>query len=102
MPVRYNPRELQALDHLDEVPEVVEALQDIGDDIAERAKALAPKRTGALAEGIHAELGRDPIAGLEVRVSYSKDEFYGLFHELGTEKNPATPFLRPAAAPYQD
>ena len=33
-----------------------------------------------------------------VKVAPYADQFYGLFHELGTSKVPAKPFLRPALA----
>lgn len=102
MPVRFNSRELQALEHLDELPEVLDAMQDAGELIAARARALAPKRTGAGAASIRGELVRDPIAGTHVRVAWDRDHFYMYFAEVGTEHQRASPFLRPAAAPYLD
>jgi HK97 gp10 family phage protein len=116
MPVHYNQRELQALKFLAEDPEVLDALQDIGDQVAERARELAPKRVpserdnqqtrktrpGAGAESIEAQLVNDPITGTEVRVSWDRQHFYMQYAELGSEHQEATPFLRPAAAPYQD
>jgi hypothetical protein len=98
MGVRYNARELQALEHLAEDPEVLDVLQEIGERIAERARDLAPRDSPSHggAESIRAEIGRDPITGLEVRVSWDRPPFY-----MGSEHQPARPFLRPAAAPYQ-
>jgi HK97 gp10 family phage protein len=70
-------------------------LQRIGDDIARDAAAAAPKRSGAMAASIHAEVDEDDGTAV-VRVSFDADHFYGLFAEVGTSRIPARPFLRPA------
>lgn len=66
-----------------------------GSLVAERAADLAPKETGAGAASIHHEVELEsgvPVA----KVSWEPDYFYLLFHELGTSRMPARPFLRPA------
>jgi HK97 gp10 family phage protein len=82
-------------------------LEDIGEDIADAARANAPHDSGAGAESIHAEVHRggddafpstytpesdEPMA----YVGWDQDHFYMGFKELGTEHEPAQPFLRPA------
>lgn len=64
--------------------------------IAAEARDLAPRDTGALAEGIHAEAGRVQQGRAQFNVGPSKEEWYGELVELGTEKMAAHPFLRPA------
>jgi HK97 gp10 family phage protein len=75
---------------------VTVALENIGKAIANDARAAAPKQTGKGARSIHHEVGVDSD-GAYVRVSWSKEAFYMQFAELGTSKQNATPFLRPAA-----
>jgi HK97 gp10 family phage protein len=60
-----------------------------------RARAQAPKHTGAGAASIHAEAVLD---GPEwtARASWDQLHFYMRFHELGTRYLPARPFLVPA------
>jgi HK97 gp10 family phage protein len=76
---------------------VTQALDKMGKAIAQDAKALAPRETGAGARSIHHEVGFD-ADGTFVRVSWNRKHFYMWFHEAGTSKSNATPFLRPAAA----
>jgi HK97 gp10 family phage protein len=76
--------------------DVTAALNKVGKRIAEDAAAAAPKQTGAGARSIHHEIGYD-TDGAYVRVSWTKERFYMAFAELGTSKQNATPFLRPAA-----
>jgi HK97 gp10 family phage protein len=66
---------------------------------AQRARAGAPRETGALRAAIEAK-----SRGLSGRVDIAAGEFYGrrpeiywFFVEYGTETVPARPFLRPAA-----
>ena len=66
-------------------------LPTLGDDVAKRAARDAPKDSGAGARSIRAE-----IVGDEIRVSWNRDHFYMFFHEVGTSKKSARPFLRPA------
>jgi len=71
---------------------------------AERAKGHAPKRTGTLAEEIDYEVvpERNKVVGYvgvkrgEIGAVNQGKAFYGYFHELGTSKMRAHPFLRPA------
>lgn len=63
----------------------------VGEQVAERAQELAPKRTGAGAASIHAE-----VVDGEVRVSWDPEHFYMLFQEVGTSEMSPRPFLRPA------
>lgn len=74
---------------------VHDALDKIGGAIASDARVAAPKRTGFAASTIHHEVGQDEH-GPYVRVSWAPDAFYLMFHELGTSRQNATPFLRPA------
>lgn len=64
--------------------------------IAEEAKRLAPRDTGALAEGIGYKDHRLQQGRAQVNIGIGKGEWYGMLVELGTEKMPAKPFLRPA------
>lgn len=75
--------------------EVEIAVTREAEQVVERAKSLAPRRTGALAAGIHYELDVDEH-GLDARVSYDAAQWYGIFAELGTSKESPRPFLRPA------
>lgn len=71
------------------------AVHAAADAVVEDARDRAPKQTGAGAESIHAEqVDETPPT---YRVSWDPDHFYMGFHELGTEHEPARPFLRPAA-----
>ena len=81
--------------------EEAEALLDrVGELIANDARDAAPKRTGAMADSITHEIVRDS-GGLSVRVSWDSEHFYGIFAELGTSKETARPFLRPAALKHR-
>ena len=71
-------------------------LDRAGGLIADDAKAAAPRKTGQGAESIRQEVGED-ADGAFFRVSWDKDHFYMFFHEVGTSKMSARPFLRPAA-----
>ena len=62
-------------------------------EVADRARALAPRETGTLAESIGVEVERSPD-GVVAHVGTSL--LYGLFQEVGTSKMPANPYLRPA------
>ncbi len=97
MTLRVNEREF---DNLDQLPEALAAMLDLGVEVANDAAALAPKRTGAGARSIRAEYATAADGGREVRVSWDRDHFYMGFAEFGTEHQRATPFLRPAAAKH--
>lgn len=77
-------------------PDALRDLERLGEQIAADARLAAPRDTGGLAESIDHETGVDS-EGAYVRVSWDEAHFYGLFHEVGTSKMPARPFLRPAA-----
>jgi HK97 gp10 family phage protein len=64
--------------------------------IADEAKRLAPRDSGDLAEGIEVKPGRIQQGRAVFNVQPGKAEWYGKLVELGTEKMPAQPFLRPA------
>lgn len=70
---------------------LVDDLLPIGEQVADRAAAAAPRDTGEGAGSIRAEVVDD-----EVRVSWDRTHFYMLFSEVGTSKMNARPFLRPA------
>lgn len=86
MKVVVNQRELARLDE-----RLVGDLLPVGHRVAQRAAQQAPKRSGEGAASIHAE-----VVGDEVRVSWDRQHFYLYFHEVGTSRMNARPFLRPA------
>lgn len=84
-----------ALQQLAASSAIVAGLQRVGDQVADRAAASAPKLTGEGAASIHCEVeseGGKPVA----KVTWDRDHFYMLFSEIGTSEMPARPFLRPA------
>lgn len=83
-----------AIDDLSKAP-AVPILENVGGQVAERAAQLAPKRTGAGAASIHAEAEVDGESAV-AKVSWAPEFFYLYFHEMGTSKMSARPFLRPA------
>jgi HK97 gp10 family phage protein len=84
-----------ALGDLLESAETAALMQDAGNAVAATAADLAPKRTGAGAASIHAEVEQD-AESFYADVSWDKDHFYMFFAEVGTEHESARPFLRPA------
>lgn len=75
--------------------------------IAEEARRLCPKKSGKLAEGITAEVGRLQQGRAQFNVSFNKAQWYGKLVELGHALRrkrrgkvighvPPHPFLRPA------
>lgn len=94
MSLRFNLDEA-ALKRFAEGSEVKNYLEQQASAVANDARALAPKRTGAMAASIDYEIV-DGDDGLEARVSFDQDHFYGIFAELGTSEQSAQPFLRPA------
>jgi HK97 gp10 family phage protein len=84
-----------AIKALESNPEVLAAVGEFTDaHIVPEMRRRAPKDTGAGAESIHSEPDPD-VPGF--RVSWDRDHFYMLFHELGTQHQPARPFARPTA-----
>lgn len=65
------------------------AMKQVAIEARDEARVLAPKDTGALAKRIKVRRRR---RGWEV----ISTEFYGHFHEYGTTKLPARPFMTPA------
>ncbi|MET8908386.1 HK97-gp10 family putative phage morphogenesis protein [Micromonospora sp. NPDC004551] len=70
-------------------------LMETGEPIEQRAAGLAPKRTGAGAASIRREPVLDGFAWT-VRISWDREHYYMYFHDRGTERLPARPFLEPA------
>ena len=75
------------------------ALNKAATPILKAARAGAPKDTGLLRKRIIKQTSsarRSNDFTANVKVGWRKDAFYGMFFELGTSKQPAHPFLRPA------
>jgi bacteriophage HK97-gp10 putative tail-component len=68
-------------------------LNEVGDQVVNRARSAVPKASGQLAGSIHGTPGRDQD-GPWIDVGTSLD--YGFFVEFGTYKMRARPYLRPA------
>jgi len=65
--------------------------------IVKDARNRAPVRTGALRKSINVKVDRTrDRTGFVATVGFGKDQFYGIFSEVGTPTQPARPFLRPA------
>lgn len=84
-----------AIADLSRGPMVEDLADEVGAQVADRARELAPKRTGKGASNIAHQVGED-VDGVFVDVGYKPDGFYMAFQELGTEHNPPRPHLRPA------
>lgn len=63
--------------------------------VADRAKQLAPKRTGAMADSIKATSPIQHSGNVEAEVVCG--EHYGWWVEFGTVNMAAQPFMRPAS-----
>lgn len=98
---------------LEGAEEVIELLNQIGDaasdvlataaraggDIAlTDARRRCPVDTGKLKASLHLEKGKSkkPRVHQIVEIKPGKKEYYGTFVELGTKRQPAQPFMRPA------
>ncbi|MBM0257053.1 HK97-gp10 family putative phage morphogenesis protein [Micromonospora sp. 4G55] len=75
--------------------DVRDLLMESGEPIEVAAKAGAPKRTGEGAASIRREPVLD-VATWAVRISWDRAHYYLYFHDRGTERLPARPFLEPA------
>lgn len=75
--------------------EVRDLATDIGERVARTATGLAPRRTGAGATSIHAEVVMDH-PNWEVRAGWDRLHRYMYFHEVGTEHMRPAPFLVPS------
>jgi HK97 gp10 family phage protein len=73
-----------------------EMLLHLGEEIASRARTLAPKRTGRLAASIAVSALRRGRSGPEITVGAEAREAF--FMEFGTYKDRPQPFMRPAVA----
>lgn len=67
------------------------AVRKTAADIAKDAKSLAPVDTGNLKSSI----GTTKVGPLEMEVGPTAS--YGIYQELGTSRQPGTPFMGPAA-----
>ncbi|MEA1961277.1 MAG: HK97-gp10 family putative phage morphogenesis protein [Bacillota bacterium] len=79
--------------------EVLEKATEAGGQIVlEDARTRCPEVTGALKASLHMEQAKSkkPEIKQEVKISPGKQEYYGTFVELGTTRQEAQPFLRPA------
>jgi HK97 gp10 family phage protein len=85
----------QAIDDLARDPDMRVGLLQASEPVVHQARGDAPKFTGRGAFSIHAEAVLD---GPEwtVRIGWDEERFYMYFHEVGTRKLPARPFLVPA------
>ena len=68
-----------------------------GELLAAEMASLAPKDTGELAESIKPVSRKSTPIQASVDVGPTGEVFHGLFHEFGTKKMPAHPFMVPAA-----
>ena len=67
------------------------ALAELGAEVADAARALAPTRSGRLRASIQVEPAADAV-----QVDVIADAPYAAFVEFGTLRRPARPFLAPA------
>lgn len=78
---------------------ILEQAAEAGGKVAlDDAKRRCPIQTGALKASLHLEKGKTkkPEIKQEVKISPGKKEYYGTFVELGTSKQAAQPYMRPA------
>jgi HK97 gp10 family phage protein len=73
---------------------LVDAMGEAARVLAEGAATRAPRETGRLASSIVAEVFNDK-RGASGKVGPTRDVFYGTFHEFGTSRMAARPWLRP-------
>lgn len=74
------------------------ALREAAGEVVLIAKALAPVDTGTLRDSIHVEEGEDGgVAIVADPVQDRAPDGYAAFVEFGTGRNPAQPFMTPAA-----
>lgn len=72
------------------------ALREGAEVLREGISKRAPRDTGNLAENIVMSGVKQAEIGKYIEVGPDKKHFYGLFHEFGTVKMPAYPFMGPA------
>lgn len=73
-----------------------EATQKGANIIAAEARRLAPRKSGKLAEGIHAEITTSQAGRAVADVSFNRKQWYGRLIEKGSKNMAAKPYLRPA------
>lgn len=74
-------------------PEMRTFMASLTDDVADEAERLAPRRLGHLAAGVEGDV--ELVAGVWVGRVWD-DDFKAAWHEFGTRKMHAHPYLRPA------
>lgn len=72
------------------------ALREGAEVLREGISKRAPRDTGGLAENIVKSGVKQAEIGKYIEVGPDSKHFYGLFHEFGTVKMPAQPFMGPA------
>ncbi|MBM0275096.1 HK97-gp10 family putative phage morphogenesis protein [Micromonospora tarensis] len=84
-----------AVDEVVRSVDMRDLLLDVADPIVGRAQLGAPKASGEGAASIRSEPVLDG-PDWTVRISWDRAHFYMYFHDRGTERLPARPFLEPA------
>lgn len=84
-----------AIDHMLASGDVRDMLYDATHPVVLQARSRAPHDTGAGAAGIHTEMILTQGEWIAL-VSWEQQEFYMYWHEKGSRKLPARPFLVPA------
>lgn len=83
--------------------DVLQSAAEAGGKIAlDDAKMRCPVDTGRLKNSLYLEKLKKSPGKADVKVSIGKNEYYGVFVELGTSKSEAKPFLRPAVDENKD
>lgn len=97
-------RKLKALDLTVQRKLLIEAAKAGAQIVVDDARRMAPRDSGAMADGIAMRVvGRESdIHEGVVEVSYNKKQFYGRFIEKGTRRLRAQPFLLPALEGNRD
>lgn len=75
--------------------DATEELERTGDQVADRARDLAPVDTGELRDSIDARSGRE---GTVAYVDVGTTDPVGVYQEFGTSNMPPHAFMRPAVA----
>jgi HK97 gp10 family phage protein len=85
----------RAVDDVVRSVDMRDLLLETAKPVVRNAQAGAPKETGEGAESIRSEPVLDG-PDWTVRISWDRDHFYMYFHDRGTRRLPARPFLDPA------
>jgi HK97 gp10 family phage protein len=88
------------VEHLKHNPGVLAEIEAAAQPAILMARANAPHRTGLGAASIHTEVSFGDGGLPEVHASWSRERYYMRFHEEGTRRLPARPFLIPAFESY--